>query len=100
MANLCRQFSVLLDRDVVDKTGIAGIFDIHLESLWRNGEPNISAAGVVGPGNPPGPPIRPDPADVFATAQIALKRVGLKLEPAKGSGEFLVIDRVEKPSEN
>jgi len=97
MANLCRQFSVLTDRDVIDKTGITGVFDIHLESFWRNSAPADGAGGVS---NPPGPPIRPDPADVFAAAQTALKKVGLRLEPAKGSGEFLVIDRVEKPSEN
>src|SRR5215471_324227 len=30
----------------------------------------------------------------------ALKKIGLKLEPAKGSGEFLVIDQVERSSEN
>jgi uncharacterized protein (TIGR03435 family) len=33
MANLCRQFSVLTDRDVIDKTGTAGVFDMHLEGL-------------------------------------------------------------------
>ena len=30
MATLAREFSVLLDRDVIDKTGIAGVFDLHL----------------------------------------------------------------------
>ena len=97
MANLCRQFSVMLDRDVIDKTGITGVFDFHLESIWRNSTAGDGAAGLT---DPPGPPIRPDPADVFAAAQIALKKLGLKLEPARGSGEFLVIDHVEKPSEN
>ena len=97
MANLCRQFSVLTDRDVIDKTGITGVFDFHLESLWENSAPADRAAGS---NNPPGPPIRPDPADVFVAARTALKKFGLKLEPAKGLGEFLVVDRVEKPSEN
>ena len=34
MVNLCRQFSVMMDRDVIDKTGITGVFDIHLESFF------------------------------------------------------------------
>jgi uncharacterized protein (TIGR03435 family) len=31
LAGLCAQFSVAVDRDVVDRTGIAGAFDIHLD---------------------------------------------------------------------
>src|SRR5438067_6869146 len=31
MASLCIQLAIRLDRDVIDKTGIAGMFDIHLE---------------------------------------------------------------------
>jgi uncharacterized protein (TIGR03435 family) len=30
IGSLCRQFSVTLDRDVIDKTGLQGMFDIHL----------------------------------------------------------------------
>jgi uncharacterized protein (TIGR03435 family) len=30
----------------------------------------------------------------------AFRKIGLKLEPAKGSGQFIVIDHVERPSEN
>jgi uncharacterized protein (TIGR03435 family) len=32
--------------------------------------------------------------------EYAIPRLGLILQPAKGSGEFLVIDHVEKPAEN
>jgi hypothetical protein len=31
-ANLCRRFSVMTDRDVIDKTGITGVFDICIWS--------------------------------------------------------------------
>jgi uncharacterized protein (TIGR03435 family) len=34
---------------------------------------------------------------IFTAVQ---QQLGLKIEPAKGPGEFLVIDHVEKPSEN
>ena len=30
----------------------------------------------------------------------AVQKFGLKLEPAKDSGEFLVVDSVAKPAEN
>lgn len=100
LANLCTQFSVMMDRDVIDKTGITGVFDIHLDSFWENFLPRPPADSAAGPNNPPAPQARPDPADVFAAAQISLEKLGLKLEPAKASAEFLVIDHVERPSEN
>jgi uncharacterized protein (TIGR03435 family) len=31
MNGLCRQFSVALDRDAIDQTGLTGMFDLHLE---------------------------------------------------------------------
>jgi uncharacterized protein (TIGR03435 family) len=84
MAGLCRQLSAFLDRDVVDKTGLAGAFDIHLDltsddlsvSLANHTDSQISA--------------------IFA----AMPSLGLKIESAKGSGEFVVVDHVERPSEN
>jgi uncharacterized protein (TIGR03435 family) len=83
LAYFCGQLSSLLDRDVVDKTGIAGVFDIHVEA-------------------PPADPSAADSADGALGAAIfdAIQKVGLKLEPAKGQGEFLVIDHVERPTEN
>jgi uncharacterized protein (TIGR03435 family) len=93
IAHLCRNFSAVLDRDVVDKTGIEGLFDIYLD-IPREPRP---AEDVAGAGPSPG---RPDPERTLAAAKIALVKLGLRLEPAKGAGKFLVIDRVERPSEN
>jgi uncharacterized protein (TIGR03435 family) len=47
----------------------------------------------------PGEPAPFTPADGTAI-RVAVRKLGLRLEPAKGSGEFLVIDHVEKPSGN
>lgn len=71
-----------LGRPVIDKTGIAGRFDFHLEYAPDSGVPSDDPAG--------GP-------SIFTALQ---EQLGLKLESAKGPGEFLVIDYVEKPSEN
>jgi uncharacterized protein (TIGR03435 family) len=98
MADLAR--TLRLDRPVIDKTGIAGTFDF----------PSFSAAELHAPLPPPPPPpgaiaAPPPPSladtvDTFAIVQSALQKFGLKLESAKGPGEFLVIDHIERPSEN
>jgi uncharacterized protein (TIGR03435 family) len=66
-----------LDRPVIDRTGLTGTFDIHLE--W-----------------PPDPPDLPNQAAMSAIREM----LGLRLVPQKGPREFLVVDHVEKPSGN
>ncbi|HEY1760017.1 MAG TPA: M56 family metallopeptidase [Bryobacteraceae bacterium] len=78
-----------LDRLVIDKTGAAGNFDFHLEFA-----PDETTPGLVPGGAEPSDPTGPS---IFTAVQ---EQLGLKLEPAKGPGEFLVIDHIEKPSEN
>jgi uncharacterized protein (TIGR03435 family) len=97
IAQLCRNLSGFFDRDVVDKTGITGVFDIHIDAS-RVDLPDLSA-GPPAEGTPP-PPREWDRAATFKAFQAALPKIGLKLEPAKGSGVFLVIDHVERPSGN
>jgi bla regulator protein blaR1 len=97
MADLCAGFSVLLDRQVMDETGIAGRFNMHLDlSSEDRGLLNRprSLPAVSDPTTPAPPPVP------FYAAKNAMKKLGLSLGPAKGPGEFLVIDRVERPSEN
>jgi uncharacterized protein (TIGR03435 family) len=95
IAHLCRNFSAVLDRDVVDKTGIEGLFDVYLD-IPPEPRPADDAAGA-GPSVPPG---RPDPERTLAAAKAALQKLGLRLETAKAAGKFLAIDHVERPSEN
>ncbi len=87
----------ILDRPVIDKTGATGLFNFRLQfapdesmptSFQQGGAPN-GAAGPL-PSDPAGP-------SIFTAIQ---EQLGLKLEAAKGPGEFLVIDRVQRPSEN
>jgi uncharacterized protein (TIGR03435 family) len=96
MTGLATELSRMLDRDVIDKTGIAGVFDIRMQLTAGDLFHGLS----LGPNGPPvdttADPSEPAGASVFA----ALQKMGLKLEAAKASSDVLVIDRVERPSEN
>jgi uncharacterized protein (TIGR03435 family) len=96
MENLCRQISPSADRDVVDKTGIAGRFDVRFDLSRADLYPTESVGGGAGPTEV----TRPTNAAYFAALENALPRLGLMLVSAREPGEFLVIDRVERPSEN
>jgi bla regulator protein blaR1 len=69
-------------RPIEDKTGLAGKYDVTIE------RPIPEGAGT--------PEVRPVE---MSAAEIA-NQLGLKLEPAKGQVETLVIDHVERPSPN
>jgi uncharacterized protein (TIGR03435 family) len=70
MADLIRELAFVLDRPVLDKTEFTGEFDLHLS-------------------------FTPDEAVAALEQQL-----GLKLVPAKGPVEVLVIDHAERPAEN
>jgi len=83
-----------LDRPVVDKTGIPGLFDIHLEFAIDDQTPGFDRDHF-----PPEIPTAaaPNGPSIFVAIQ---QQTGLKLEAAKGPRDILVIDHVERPSEN
>ena len=68
--------TVVLDRPVVDQTGLAGKYNFELQ--FERGD---------------------DPSD-YASVLAAVKQLGLKLEKYKGPVEFLVIDHLDKLLEN
>lgn len=74
--------AVLADRPVIDQTGLTGKYDIRLE-----------ATPYFRINNSP----QPDDLSVFEAIQ---QQLGLKLEPQKEPIEVLVVDRIEKPTEN
>ncbi len=98
MAQLCVALSSRVDRKVVDRTAIQGTFDIDLN--WTGDSSSLPAPPPPPP--PPGelPLVKQDPAEVTAAIQSALRKLGLKLEPIRGSEEALVIDHAERPTEN
>jgi len=84
--------SAVLDRPVVDQTGLAGRYDFVL--TWTPDETQFVSLG----GAPPPPTNKPDaPPDLFTAIQ---QQAGLKFESTKAPVDVMVIDRVEKPSEN
>jgi uncharacterized protein (TIGR03435 family) len=97
MAELVRILSNVLDRTIIDQTGFTGTFDVHLEFTPEGlgGLPGSGAPGVPMPETLPAPDA--SSASIFTVLQ---EKLGLKLESTKGPVEVLVIDRVEKPTEN
>lgn len=93
MADLAGALSLVLGRTVVDKTGITGRFRMELTFA-----PNSLFPDAGGPDGPPDTAPTADPRPDIVTA--LQEQVGLRLESGKGPVEVLVIDRVEKPSEN
>ena len=83
-----------MDRLVVDKTGLTEPFDFRLTFATDENTP-----GPVGAPSADGVPVAPDPAgpSIFTALQ---EQLGLKLEPARGAREYLVIDSVSRPSAN
>jgi bla regulator protein BlaR1 len=88
--------SLALDRPVIDKTGITGTFNIHLEFAVDESTPKFlpGADAQMQPAQPSNDPAGPS---IFTAMQ---QELGLKLDAAKGPREFIVIDQVERPSGN
>lgn len=79
-----------LDRPVIDKTGLVGLYDYHLD-FSDSSQSGTTCSGEC-----------PNPADslgqsVFTAFQ---NQLGLKLTASSGPVEVLVIDHIDRPSEN
>jgi bla regulator protein blaR1 len=96
MAQLAANLSRVVGSMVVDRTALAGNFELTLEYAP---EPNMGGRsdfqGLPPPLTSERPPI--EGASIFSALQ---EQLGLKLESTKGPVDVLVIDRTEKPSED
>jgi bla regulator protein BlaR1 len=92
MSDLADYLSLFMQRLVVDRTSIRGNFDIELPPWSRGTEVTARAADA---GLEPAPD--PSSPSIFAVLQ---DRLGLRLESSKSQMDVLVIDHVEKPSED
>ncbi len=76
------QLSYMVGRTVLDKTGLTGRYEVNLKWAEEHGPADNGAES--------GP-------SIYTAVQ---EQLGLKLEPSKGPVETLVIDAVQRPSEN
>jgi uncharacterized protein (TIGR03435 family) len=84
MRALASVLSGMLDRPVIDRTGLTGNFAVELEAV------EIKPAGPVGPSN--------RPSDTRQSIFAAMpEQLGLKLEGTTGPVDVLVIESAERP---
>jgi uncharacterized protein (TIGR03435 family) len=92
IAALALTISFITDNTVIDKTGMKGSY-----SYMLNWMPDLPPPA----GGNPAVPVPIFRADFAPAISIALQdQLGLKLESGKGPVDILVIDHVERPSEN
>lgn len=78
----------VLDRPVVDKTGLAGRYDFNLE--WAPDESQFNGDVGAAPSDAPEPP--------FFTA--IEQQLGLRLVATRGPVDAIIVDHAERPSPN
>lgn len=94
---LANALSNQLGRPVIDRTGLKGNFDFNLEWTPDPGQSGGPFGGPPPPGVDAPPPPDPNGPSIFTAVQ---EQLGLRLESSKGPVDLLVLDHVEKPSEN
>jgi uncharacterized protein (TIGR03435 family) len=85
ITSITAQLAFILQRSVIDKTGLQGSYDFTLK--WR-------------PEQLPSPRAENAPEDGPSIFTAVQEQLGLKLQPSKGPVEVLVIDRAEMPTPN
>ena len=94
LATLVRMLSgmagqLVIDRPIVDQTGLEGNYAVRLKFASVSPPPGVSTSGTPSP-----PQERPS---IFTALQ---EQLGLKLESTTLEAQVLVIDHIERPTEN
>ncbi|MEQ1759185.1 MAG: TIGR03435 family protein [Vicinamibacterales bacterium] len=90
MANFGRNLSNFAGRMVIDRTGLAGSWDLELQ--WT---PDPGMMPALPPNAPPLPAPDPNGPSLFTAIQ---EQLGLKLDSQRGPVDVLVIDSAQQPS--
>lgn len=81
----------ILDRPVIDETGLTGRFNFTLN--WMPDDSQYEGMGTRMPST--------DSANALPSFFTAIKeQIGLKIDPTKANLDVLIIDHVDKPTEN
>jgi len=91
---LINYLSNQVSRVIVDKTNLPGQYDLRLK--WTPDQP-LGLGGPEGGRGAASPPLDPGAPNLLTAMEDQL---GLKLESSRGPVEIIVIDRLEKPTEN
>jgi len=96
MTRLADTLSLFVRRVVVDRTGLDGTFDADLDYLP---DPAIAQQGVLRqqPGASPPPGIDANAPELFTVIQ---EQLGLKLESSHAPIEMVVVESVNRPTDN
>lgn len=102
MTDFSKLLNLVVDRHVIDETGMSGKFQIHL--TFKRDQVTAPKFGSIPTVGPPPPGLESAAAagsesepTIFTAVQ---EQLGLKLVATKRPVEALVIDSVERPSEN
>jgi uncharacterized protein (TIGR03435 family) len=95
MTDFASWMQTVLDKPVVDQTELSGKYDFQLK--WTPDESQFATFRGTGITVPPPSDDPKAPPNLYTAMQ---EQLGLKMGPAKTATDVIVIDHVEKPSEN
>ena len=95
LSQVASALSPLVQRIVVDKTGLMGAYDVDI--TYTPDQLPQGPGGPLPPGITPPPPIDPNGPSIFTALQ---EQLGLKLDSQRGPVDVFMIDRVDHPSED
>jgi uncharacterized protein (TIGR03435 family) len=97
MAQLLGTLAMMVNRTVVDHTGLTGNYDLELSYTPDQLTQRPEGAPAGQPTTVNGVAIDPNGPSIFTALQ---EQLGLKLDSTRGPVEVLVIDSIERPTED
>ena len=93
LARVVRILGEFLERPLIDRTGLAGTYDLELQFT-------ASRSAIPGVGIPGGLAAAASPDEIPSIFTAAQEQLGLRLVPESAAAEVLVIEGVSRPAEN